>query len=95
MDWRSAALANVDPAGRHVEEMINDTSTDKRVAIAIKVDSPWVARAIGEDLELFGAGMEACYRGVTSIPGAEASGSFTFECVKTPWVSTSNHPVPT
>jgi hypothetical protein len=51
----AAGLTDVDAAGSHMEEVINDAGADEGVSVAVEVDAPRVAGAVGEDLEAAGA----------------------------------------
>ena len=49
---RLAALPHVNAAGGHVEHVVNHARAEKRVARAVEVHAPRIARAIRIDLEL-------------------------------------------
>ena len=46
-----SALAHVDAAGNHVEEMWNDAGADQQLALRVVVDPPGIAETVGDDLE--------------------------------------------
>ena len=54
-----ASLAVVDPARYHVPEVRNNAGGDKELPLGIVVDTPGIAKAVGDDLEAVLEGMIA------------------------------------
>ena len=48
---RCSALAHVDAAGGHVEEVVDDAGADEEIARGVVVAAPGIAGAVGEDFE--------------------------------------------
>ena len=46
-----AALAMVDPARHHVEQVRDDARADEQLSLRVVVDAPRIAEAVGDDLE--------------------------------------------
>src|SRR5437870_1884493 len=59
-----AGLALVPPALDDVVQVRYDTGRGKRLAIVVEIDTPWIARAVGEHLELVSCGMIAPDTGI-------------------------------
>ena len=65
-----AALPLIFAALNHVEEMRNHAGLDEALTVRVEVDAPRIARALGEDLELFLGGMIAPDGGIDPLaPG--------------------------
>ena len=75
---RRPALSRIMPARCHVKKMINDAGADKGVPIAVKINAPRIARAVGEDFKLFRARMETSNGGVHHHSGFARFGNFHF-----------------
>jgi len=75
----NATLPRVNPSGRHVKKMIDHAGAYERIAAAIEIDTPRVARAIGKHFELLRARMITRDRGGDLDPGSGGFGILTRE----------------
>ena len=68
---RRAALAHVDAAGSHVEEVVDHAGADKEVPALVVIAAPGIAGAIGEDFEFPGRLLALLGGAATTDPGIE------------------------
>ena len=71
---RRTALAHIDAAGCHVEEVIDDASADEEVPRRVVVAAPGIAGAVGEDFEFPGWGRIRAILGPFALAGQECPG---------------------